>query len=198
MIGAGIFASEASRIKPLDFERGSPYFKEHVADDLVAVYYGCGTECEGVRIFDERTGKQKAEFNYGVGYQWSPDKKYVSAFHSSAGHGFTVGNGKGEVLFTYTKPLENNFDMPNVAQWSQGSPKLAVVIQDSETEYDLFIVWGFGGTVRTTSIRLPPEQTHALDWGEAGHTVYLNGNAILTVDESGYGHQLLGGSPQND
>ena len=105
MIGASIFASEASRIKPRDFERDSPYFKERIADDVVAVYYGCGTECEGVRVFDERDGKQKAEFNYGVGYVWSPDKKYVVAFHSSAGHGFTVGNGKGDELFTYTKPL---------------------------------------------------------------------------------------------
>ncbi len=76
MIGASIFASEASRIKSRDFERDSPYFKERIADDLVAVHYGCGTECEGVRVFDERTGKQKAEFNYGVGYVWSPDKKW--------------------------------------------------------------------------------------------------------------------------
>lgn len=191
MIGAGIFASEASRIKPQDFERDSPYFKERIADDSVAVYYGCGTECEGVRVFDKRTGKQKAEFNYGVGYQWSSDKKYVAAFHSSAGHGFTVGNGKGEVLFTYTKPLENTFGIPNFAQWSPSSSTLAVVIQDSETEYELFVVWGFGGAVRIASTRLPPAQTYALGWDETGRMVYVNGNAFLEIDESGYGHHLL-------
>ncbi len=190
MIGASVFVSEASRIKFRDFDQESPYFKERIVDDSVAVYYGCGTECMGVRVFDEKTGKQKAEFNYGVGYIWSPDKRLFATFHSSAGHGFTVGNGKGEVLFTYTKPLENSFDIPNFAQWSPDSSKFAVVIQDSETEYELFIVWGFGGAARVTSVRIPSAQTYAIEWDRTSRFVSVNnGAAILEIDASGYGHR---------
>ncbi|MBI4243171.1 MAG: cell wall hydrolase [Planctomycetes bacterium] len=190
MIVAGVFASEASRIKSRDLDQESSYFKEYIADNSVAVYYSCGTECMGVRVFDEKTGKQKAEFNYGVGYIWSPDRRRFAAFHSSAGHGFTVGNGKGEVLFIYTKPLENSFDIPNFGQWSPDSSKFAVVIQDSETEYELFVVWGFGGATRVTSVRIPSAQTYVIEWDPTSRFVSVNNDAaILEVDESGYGHR---------
>ena len=122
---------------------------------------------------------------------WSSDKRYVVAFHSSAEYGFTVGNAKGKELFIYTKSLEKNFDMPSVAQWAPNSSALAVLVQDDTTRYDLFVVWGFDDAVRVTSVQIPSIDAYAIAWDEAGRTVYLNGEAIMEIDESGYGHHIV-------
>ncbi|MEK7619373.1 MAG: cell wall hydrolase [Patescibacteria group bacterium] len=173
----------------LDEER-RVHSSESIANHSIAVYYGCGTECEGVRIFDETTGKQRASFNYGVGYLWSANKKYVAAFHASAGQGVTIGDMSGNQLFVYTKPLEKSFDIPSVARWAPNDSKLAVLFNDNGQQ-DLFVFWGFeNGSTRVTSVRVPPAEHYAIEWDATGKRVQVNGgSAILDIADSGYGHQ---------
>lgn len=181
--------NRAPSLNYLDEEKRS-YSHESVADHSIAVYYGCGTECEGVRIFDETTGKQRASFNYGVGYMWSANKKYVAAFHMAAGHGLTIGDMFGNELFVYTKPIEKSFDIPSVAAWAPNDSKLAVLLNE-DGQQELFIIWGFeSGTTRVTSVHVPSAEKYTIEWDATGRRVQVNGSAaVLDIDDSGYGNQ---------
>lgn len=193
LLATGFFTfAQATRTPSLNHleEEKRSHSHESVADNSTAVYYGCGTECEGVRIFNETTGKQRASFNYGVGYLWSANKKYVAAFHMAAGHGVTIGDMFGNELFVYTKPIDKSFDIPSVAAWAPNDSKLAVLLND-EGQQELFIFWGFeSGTTRVTSARVPPAEKYAIEWDTTGRRVQVNGGAVvLEIDDSGYGHQ---------
>lgn len=193
LLASGFFAVAQIKLAPdrndLEEEKHSHSY-ESIANHSVAVYYGCGTECEGVRIFDETTGKQRGSFNYGVGYLWSANKKYVAAFHMAAGHGVTIGDMFGNKLFVYTKPIEKSFDIPSVAAWAPNDSKLAVLLNE-DGQQELFIIFGFeSGNTRVTSVHVPSAEKYAIEWDATGRRVQVNGGAaVLDIDDSGYGHQ---------
>jgi len=59
---------------------------EWLNDKEFALYKGCGTECVAVYLFNINNFQRK--FYYGVEHTWSPNKKYVFAYHyaNPAGH----------------------------------------------------------------------------------------------------------------
>jgi len=115
---------------------------EWFSNNEVLVSYGCGTECQTIYIINVDTGK-KYTLGYGVGYEWSPDKKMVVAYHYYAGSGITIGDKFGNILFRllrerpdiYSELLEQT-----MAYWSPDSNKIAVVIKkENQDQLELLI-----------------------------------------------------------
>lgn len=66
-------------------------------DNHVLVHYNCGTECNALYKININTGKKidlSKNFGYGVGYKWSPDKKFLIGYHYTASYGIVVGNSE--------------------------------------------------------------------------------------------------------
>lgn len=103
---------------------------EWLNDDEVVVYYGCGTECMVGFVVDVKTRTRKAQLQYGVGYEWSPNKKYILAYNYSGKYGITVGDKKEEV-FLSIKREPSNYDLigETKAIWSPDSKKLTLIIK---------------------------------------------------------------------
>lgn len=97
----------------------------------ILVSYGCGTECQVLYLIDTETG-ERTELQYGVGYTWSPDKKMVLAYHYSGGSGITVGDTRGNKLFTFDRRAHeygSELQILTKAFWSSDSTKIALVIK---------------------------------------------------------------------
>ncbi len=104
---------------------------EWFSNSEILVYEGCGTECEVEFLIDLKTGK-KYQLQYGVGYTWSPDKKWVFAYNYSYRTGITVGDKFGNIILRY-HPISPESDMVDtpLAVWSLDSNKLALVMKSS-------------------------------------------------------------------
>ncbi|MBU3965085.1 hypothetical protein KKG29_03095 [Patescibacteria group bacterium] len=112
--------------------------------DEVVVYYNCGTECMIGFVIDANMGTKKAELLYGVGYQWSPDKKYVVAYHYVAVYyGITIGNKFGNETFTYKRTLPEIYSEltdKTEARFSPDSKKLALILKkENEKRLELLV-----------------------------------------------------------
>ncbi|MFH1187614.1 MAG: hypothetical protein V1688_01995 [bacterium] len=140
--------------KPVNREiyKGSYHtsYWEWLSDNEVIVYYGCGTECMAGFVIDANTGVRKAQLQYGVGYEWAPNKKMVLAYNYTAGYGITIGNKENEILFIIRRdpPNEyNDFVDKTKALWSPDSSKLALIIKkenSDEMEILVFEATNFG------------------------------------------------------
>jgi hypothetical protein len=106
---------------------------EWLSDEEFAVYRGCGTECEVVYIFNTKHDAQQKLF-YGIKHTWSPDKKYVLAYHYALQPGVTVGDKHGAILLDLRREYsQESVGMPQ-ATWSPDSSKLAVIIRKQDEE----------------------------------------------------------------
>ena len=117
---------------------------EWLNEDELVVYYGCGTECMVGFVVDVKTGRRKAQLQYGVGYEWSPDKKLVLAYNYSGEYGITVGNKKGKELFALRRDASDRYsklvDKTKTA-WSPDGSKIALIIKKENQEVlELMIV----------------------------------------------------------
>lgn len=101
------------------------------------VYYNCGTECMIGFLIDAHTGAEKARLLYGVGYEWSPNKELVVAYHYSGGYGVTVGDKYGNVLFEFRRPLPSVYSKlatETEAIWSEDGKTLILTIKKENEE----------------------------------------------------------------
>lgn len=121
------------------------YF-EWLSDEEIAVYSGCGTECMIAYLVDLET-KTPQEFMLGVGYTWSPNRKYLLAYHYSHKYGISVsdkgGAADGRTVFQLRRehpPSGSGLASKTQAAWSPDSSKLALVIkEESEERLELLI-----------------------------------------------------------
>ncbi|MBI4268609.1 cell wall hydrolase [Candidatus Uhrbacteria bacterium] len=151
------------------------HVRHYLGDNLVALYDGCGTECEAVRVFDEQTNEMRAQFVYGVGYVWSPDKKKVVAFHSHDS-GMTIGDRYGNVLYgdshLYTT---EKYQLPIYAEWSPDGTTLAVITPtDIRSRVDFHLYETRGTYGRRISIPLRTSDRYLLEWVMADRIVRVN------------------------
>jgi len=105
------------------------------SDDDILISYGCGTECQVLYLVNIESNKQY-QLQYGVGYEWSPDKKMVLAYHYTAGFGITVGDKFGNILFRFIKESSQDSKLINLtlAVWSSDSDKIALIIRKQNEE----------------------------------------------------------------
>lgn len=123
--------------------RGDYHFGdwEWISSREIVLYRGCGTECVGFWRVNIETGEKNA-VHYGVGYQWSPDKKYVLAYHYTF-YGITVGDKFGNEVFNLQREKDKIF--PKLAEktkgvWSPDSEKLALIVKkENEEKLELLI-----------------------------------------------------------
>jgi hypothetical protein len=120
------------------------YF-EWLSDEEIAVYSGCGTECMIAYLVDLET-KTPQEFMLGAGYTWSPNRKYVLAYHYSYEYGISVsdrGGAYGRTVFQLRRehpPSGSGLASKTQAAWSPDSSKLALVTRkESEERLELLI-----------------------------------------------------------
>ncbi|MDO9399634.1 MAG: cell wall hydrolase [bacterium] len=116
---------------------------EWVGDDQAAVYKNCGTECQTLHLVDIDSEEENI-LQYGVDYNWSPDKKLVLAYHFSLRYGITVGNKIGDELLTIERewfPADNNnMVYATKAIWSPNSTKLVVILKkEKEDKMELIV-----------------------------------------------------------
>lgn len=109
---------------------------EWLNDEEIAVYYGCGTECMAVYIIDVDSGGKEAALQYGVNYEWSPDKELALAYNYSGKYGITVGDKKGNAVFSIKRDLAAPYDLiyKTNAEWSPNGGKLALIIQKEKQD----------------------------------------------------------------
>lgn len=115
---------------------------EWIDSKEIVLYQSCGTECVGFWRIDIETG-EKNPANFGVNYQWSPDKKYVLAYHYTL-CGITVGDKFGNTIFNLRR--EKNKIFPKLAEktqgfWSPDSKKLALIIKKENEEELEFLIF---------------------------------------------------------
>lgn len=114
-------------------------------NDYVLVYYNCGTECQALYKINVNTSKQtdiSKNFGYGVGYQWSPDKRYVLAYHYTSNYGILVGDKDGNIIFRLMRDPTPGIMVADVeALWSPDSSKIALVIKKEYKEgMEIFVL----------------------------------------------------------
>jgi len=104
---------------------------EWFSENEVLIPYGCGTECQVLFLIDIVLNKQY-QLQYGVGYEWSPNKEMVVAYHYSWKYGITVGDKYGNKLFTLGREWGseyNDLESKTRAIWSSDSSKIALYIK---------------------------------------------------------------------
>ena len=115
---------------------------EWFSENEVLVSYGCGTECRVLYLIDIDSGKQWT-LQYGVGYEWSPNKEMVVAYHYSWKYGITIGDKYGNELFTLRRergPVVNDLESKTQAIWSSDNTKMALYIKkEGENEMELLV-----------------------------------------------------------
>jgi len=127
---------------------------EWLNEDEIVVYYGCGTECEVGFVIDAKTGKRKAQLQYGVGYEWSPDKKLVVAYNYSVEYGITVGNKKGNELYALRRGVPDFYSRlvdKTKAAWSPDGSKIALIIKKENQEALELVVFDVKKNFQTIS-----------------------------------------------
>lgn len=112
---------------------------EWVNEEELAVYRDCGTECTIAYIVNIKTKKYR-ELPMGVGYTWSPNKKYVATYHYSYKYGITVfekDDTYGRIMFELRRehsPDGSGLIDETKLVWSPDSAKLAMIIEKEGEE----------------------------------------------------------------
>lgn len=109
---------------------------EWLSSKEIILYRGCGTECVGFWRVDIETEEENV-VNYGVGYQWSPDKELVVAHHYSGGYGITVGDKYGTIFFEFRRPLPPVYSRladETKAIWAEDGKVLTLIIKKENEE----------------------------------------------------------------
>lgn len=116
---------------------------EWFSENEVIFNSSCGTECQVVYWSDLDSG-EKSVLQYGVGYEWSSDKKLVFAYHYSGNYGIVIGDKKGKELFSFVREHKKfnseSLSWKTKAVWSQDSTRLALAIKkENEEKMELLI-----------------------------------------------------------
>lgn len=153
---------------------------EWFSDNEVLVSEGCGTECQAQFLINLEYGKQYT-LQYGVGYQWSPNKKMVVAYNYSLRRGITVGDKFGKKLFRYVLTPRNDTHFANTPQalWSPDSNKLAVAMEKETGEgFDLLVFGVKKNFKKILRSDIGSSDKFELAWSEDSKKVFVNGLAL--------------------
>lgn len=154
------------------------------SENEVIIYYSCGTECEALSLINVNS-HERNNLNYGVNYNWSPNKQFVLAYHYSWKYGITVGDKKGIPLFfirrEHTSGEDEKLTEKTTALWSPDFSKLALVIKKenkNEMEFLVFDVTNNFKQIFQQDVNISGDESPQLKWNEKGETVLLDGNSI--------------------
>src|SRR3989344_2843113 len=151
---------------------------EWINNDEFVIYKGCGTECEGVYIFNIREDFRQKIY-YGVRHTWSPNKKYVLAYHSLVQPGITVGDRYGNILFTLRREYHHELNRSHKASWSPDSAKLALIShQNNKVEMELLIFDVENDFQKTVQKQIQTKE-------EVVELFWKNENTVLYKDSTG-------------
>lgn len=118
---------------------------EWFSEDEVLIPYGCGTECEVLYLIDVNSGSQQT-IQKGVGYQWSADKNWFSAYRYSGKLGIMVSNRNQDKIYEYLKEKEHDYQYNTLeealaAYWAPESNRLAMIKEkENEDKLELIVV----------------------------------------------------------
>ena len=157
------------------------YF-EWLNDKEIAVYSGCGTECMLAYIVDIDTKKHR-EISLGVGYTWSPDKRYVLAYHYSYQYGISIaekGREHGRTIFqirrTHPQDGSSRLASQTRAAWSDDSARLALVIRKEDEERLELLVFDVKGKFKLLLQKdLITDSSSGLGWKDQQTILYTDG-----------------------
>lgn len=158
------------------------YF-EWLNDEEMAIYRDCGTECM-VAYHIDLLKNETHRLSLGVGYTWSPDRKYVLAYHVALQPGVTIGDRLGQPVFTLRRnsPKNKSGYSPHRAVWSPDSSKLALIIhKDNEARLEALI---FDAREKFKLIRqkdLESDKFSDLTWASHRTVAYTDGGKRTTL-----------------
>lgn len=170
--------------------REEPVFKsdfrlssfEWLSDEEVAVYRGCGTECSLAYIVNVKTKKYR-ELPLGVGYTWSPNRRYVAAYHYSYKYGFSLAEKDdtyGRVKFELRRnhpPSGSGLSSATRLTWSPDSSKFSVILRkENEERLELLVFDVSDGFTLLTARDLENKEFSGLNWRDEKTVVYEDGN----------------------
>ena len=90
-------------------------------------------------VVDTET-KENQELLLGVGYTWSPNKRYVAVYHYSYKYGISIasrGNQYGQTILQVRRDhpsIGSGLTSQTKVSWSDDSTKLAVIIRKADEE----------------------------------------------------------------
>lgn len=156
---------------------------EWLSETEISIGVGCGTECSYLEIVDVLT-KNKRQLMYGVGYDWSPNKKYVFAYHYAIAAGITIGDKFSRELFTIKREYPQNakWFSGHKAAWSFDSTKLALVInKDGEIEMELLVFDAEKGFKTVLQKNLGARRFLKLGWDKNDIVYYETDGGITKI-----------------
>lgn len=153
---------------------------EWFSNDEVLVNEGCGTECH-VQILENLITEKEYVLQYGVGYTWSPNKKWVFAYNYSYRTGITIGDKFGNVIYKHhILPPENEMANTPLAVWSPDSSKLAFAMKKSDDKsFELFILDSGENFKEIFKSNVGTAKKFELKWAPDGKTLNINDQKII-------------------
>lgn len=153
-------------------------------NDEIIIYYGCGTECMAGFITDVNTGKRISQLQYGVGYEWSPNKELVLAYNYSWKYGITVGDKKGKKLLKILRGHDVDGDEKLAdetrAVWAPDSSKLALVIKKENENKMETIIFDVENNFRQIFRQdMDNADEYNLKWDEDSKIIKLNNIEVV-------------------
>lgn len=147
-------------------------------NDEIIVYYNCGTECQLLYLINVNSGEGNSLI-YGVGYEWSPDKELVLAYHYSWKYGITVGDKKNNIFLTIERKHTINEDDELIdktkAIWSPDSSKLALVIKkENQNQMELIIFNASDNFKQIFNQDMVDTNDYNLKWSENSKSLSFN------------------------
>lgn len=155
---------------------------EWFSEKEILVGYNCGTECKVLYLIDIDSNKRHT-LQYGVGYQWSPNKELVFAYHYTAAYGITVGDKFGNETFNLRR--DKNFSeliWKTKAAWSPDSKKLALIIKKENQEKLELLVFDVENNFKTIYQKdLEANDFNNLSWQNNQVVSYQIGDEIKKI-----------------
>ena len=149
---------------------------EWLNENEVVVYYGCGTECMVGFVTDTNSGQRKAELQYGVGYEWSPNRELVVAYHYW-NYGITVGDKKGKELLSIFRHTTSYRDLSGKTKsiWAPDSSKLALIIKkENKNQMELLVFDVTNNFKKILRRDVDNADEYNLEWSEDSKLIKLN------------------------
>jgi len=155
---------------------------EWMNDNEVLVYYGCGTECMVIFVINVNTGEEKAQLQYGVGHEWSPNREYVLAYNYSYRYGITVGDKKEKIFLSIKrKPSNYNLIYQTKAIWSSDSKQLALIIKKEEENQMELLVFDVENNFKQTFQKdIDFHENYDFAWIDDDKLLYNETTVVLT------------------
>ena len=153
---------------------------EWFSNDEVLIDESCGTECHVQILENLITGKEYV-LQYGVGYTWSPNKKWIFAYNYSYRTGITIGDKFGNIIYKHhILPPENETANTPLAVWSPDSSKLALVMKKSDDKSFELIILNSGENFKEIfKSNVDTDKKFELKWALDGKTLNINDQKII-------------------